>query len=498
MMKKIPVLDLMFFLTEKKNNAKHVSALMLFELPQNAPQRFIAELVAAYRRAKPVPPFNYVPQFPLIGMPRWVKAEKLDMKYHVQHVALPQGASRDAFLEFVAELHTHVLDRHHPCFRVYFIEGLPERSFAVFLKVHHAMVDGQSAIARIGASLDERPDAGKVRPFFTIGSAGTRKRATQERRNALAALKSIAIKQTLALKDLYASLLRKGIGRGAGGPGSLPFTAPRGPTNAPMEAARTIATLSLPIEEMKAVGKAFGGTLNDVAVTIVDAALNRYLQGLGTPPSKPLVAMCPLSLREAGDTEAATKVSALFVPLGKRNAAIGRRMQQVMAAIGSAKNELRGMSKDAAMLYAILAFGLSEAAGATRADAVTRPLANFVLSNVPGPRTDLYLRGAKMLGIYPISALGGGMGLNATLLSYSNSMDFGFVANGASMPDLDDLARYTRDAFEELRKEAAKRAVVPGLGASATASKKPLQRVRGSSTALSRRRIYERPRARTH
>src|SRR5215470_2848046 len=482
MTKTIPVLDLMFFLTETKNNPKHVSALMLFQLPRNADRRFIAGLVAAYRKAKPVPPFNYVPKFPLIGMPRWAEAKTLDMRYHVQHVALPEGATHHEFLEFVAELHTHVLDRGHPCFRVFFIEGLPDRTFAVFLKVHHAMVDGKSAIARVGASLAERPDARRVQPFFSVDLGGG-SRPNRQRSNALDALRSIAVKQALAVKDLYVNLLRKGVGLGTAGAGSIPFKAPRGPMNAPMQAKRALATLSLPLDEMKAVAKAFGGTLNDVAVTIVDAALNRYLQDRGEPPSRPLVAMCPLSLREAGDKEATTKISALFVPLGTARASIGARMDQVMSAIGSAKAELRRLSKDAAMLYAILAFGLSEAAGATRADKVTRPLANFVLSNVPGPRTNLYLRGAKMLGIYPVSALGGGMGLNATLLSYSNSMDFGFVANGASMPDLDDVARYARDAFEALRGEAQKRAGAWQQRASRSARPKPAARGRKSVVA---------------
>jgi WS/DGAT/MGAT family acyltransferase len=217
-----------------------------------------------------------------------------------------------------------------------------------------------------------------------------------------------------------------------------------------------VATLSLPVADMKEVGKAFGGTINDVAVTILDAALLRYLEELGQSPSKPLVVMCPVSLREAGDKEAATKISALFVPLGKRDAAIGERMRQVMAAITSAKGELQAMSKDAAMLYAVFLFGISEIAGLTGANALVRPVANFVLSNVAGPRTDLYARGAKMLGIFPISTLAAGMGLNVTLLSYSSSMDFGFVANGASMPHLDHLARMTGEAFEALKREARK------------------------------------------
>jgi WS/DGAT/MGAT family acyltransferase len=217
------------------------------------------------------------------------------------------------------------------------------------------------------------------------------------------------------------------------------------------------------------VGKAFGGTLNDVAATIVDAGLTRYLKDRSLLPREPLVAMCPLSLREAGDKEAATKVSALFVPLGQPDAAIGARMDQVMRASQSAKDELRALSKDAAMLYAILAFGLGEVVDAIGTGTMARPIANFVLSNVPGPRHDMYLRGARMIGIFPVSALGAGIGLNVTLLSYSTTMDFGFVGNGTSMPALDELARHTQAAFAALKHEAAKRHPAPSSAAKSAA-----------------------------
>ena len=455
MAKTIPMLDLMFFLTEKKNDPKHVGALSFFKLPEKAGPRFVADMVADYRKAEPVAPFNQVPKFPLIGMPRWAKVAKCDMDYHVQHLALPAGAGDEALLGLVADLHAQVLDRDQPCFRIYFIEGLPDRTFAVFSKIHHSMIDGQSAIARLAACLDESPGTRKVRPIYAI-AFDKGKRAAPARSSTLGIVKNIALKQGLAMKDLYANLLRKGLGRGKAGAGNVPFTAPRGPSTARTQASRSVATLSLPVADMKEVGKAFGGTINDVAVTILDAALLRYLEELGQSPAKPLVVMCPVSLREAGDKEAATKISALFVPLGKRDAAIGERMRQVMAAITSAKGELQAMSKDAAMLYAVFLFGISEIAGLTGANAVVRPVANFVLSNVAGPRTDLYARGAKMLGIFPISTLAAGMGLNVTLLSYSSSMDFGFVANGASMPHLDRLAAFTREAFEALKKEARK------------------------------------------
>ena len=291
---------------------------------------------------------------------------------------------------------------------------------------------------------------------------GTAPEARRARSSTAAAMKNLILKQTAAGRDLSLGLLRKQLRGSAGSDaGSTPFSAPRGPMNEPMAEKRSIALLSLPIDEMKAAGKVFGGTLNDVAVTVVDAALTRYLKqrrkATRRYSNKPLVAMCPVSLREPGDKEATTKVSAIFVPLGEPEMKIGPRMERVIASAASAKEELRKVSKDAAMMYAIAAFGLAEIAELTRLDTVVQPLANFVLSNVPGSRTERYLGRAKVLGMYPVSALGAGIGLNVTLLSYGNSMDFGFVANGASMPDMETVADYTRAAFAELCKAATQR-----------------------------------------
>lgn len=342
---------------------------------------------------------------------------------------------------------------------------MPNGQFALYLKIHHAMVDGASAVMRIAASLDESPDTTAVRPLYSVGFDGESAAATPGRRNALAALKSLAGKQAVAVKDLYATLARKAIGRRTSGAGSAPFTAPRTPMNAPLRAGRSVATLSLPLAEMKRIGHAFGGTINDVAVTLVDAALHKYLATRDAAVGEPLVALCPLSLREAGDAEATTKASTMFVPLGAPKATIGKRMETVMAATQSAKAEVLGMGRDAAMLYGLSAFGLSDLAIASGATMLARPLANFCLSNVPGPRTDLYLAGAKLRGIHPISALGAGVGLNVTLISYAGSMDFGFVANASAMPDADRLARCTREAYGALRRAATRRAKQAGTPA---------------------------------
>lgn len=446
----------MFFLTETKDSPKHVGGLMLFKLPDDAGKRFVRDLVAAYRKAAPVAPFNRIADISLTRLPRWASARGIDMKYHVQHVALPRGAGQADLLQRVGDLHAQLLDRSRPAFRVWFVEGLPDRTFALYLQIHHAMIDGVSGMARVEGSLARRPAARAIRPFYTLRFAGARRQPSAP--DVVAALKALAVRQLLAFRDLYTTLVRKGTGRTARGPGSVPFTAPRGPTNEPAAAGRSIATLVLPLDAMRTVGKAYGGTLNDVAATIVDAGLVRYLADRGHLPDEPLVAMCPVSLREAGDRDAATKVSAVFARLGAPNATIGKRMQQVVASLQSAKAELRGMSRDAATLYAVLAFGITEVIEAAGIEGVARPVASFVLSNVPGARHDLYLNGARLVGLYPISALGGGIGLNVTLVSHANAMFFGFVGNSGALPDLHRLAEHTHDAFAALKRAAARRA----------------------------------------
>ena len=196
-----------------------------------------------------------------------------------------------------------------------------------------------------------------------------------------------------------------------------------------------------------------------------------------------MVALCPVSLREAGDKEASTKASTLFARLGAPRAPIGERMRQVIAAIQSAKDELRRMSKDAATLYAIVAFGLGEVADALRAGSATRPLANFVLSNVPGSPHELDLRGARLAGIYPISALGAGIGLNITLVSHADTMNVGFVGNAAALPDFDRMAEHTRRAFAALKKSAARQAPPRAEPAGKRATKAPRPAARRPSPA---------------
>ncbi|MFO1398698.1 MAG: wax ester/triacylglycerol synthase family O-acyltransferase [Burkholderiales bacterium] len=489
MSRTIPPLDLMWLLLETANSPTHVGGLMLFDRPPRAAPTFVADLVARYRAAKPRAPFNEVPELVGAALPHWRKPATVDLEYHVQHLALPPGATEATFLRLVEDLHEPMLDRNRPLFRVWLIEGLPDGRFAMYFKAHHSIIDGVSATARIAASMSESARERLRPPMFAVEVSPSRPRHPQGLVEQVSAFNRSAMRQTSALKDVSVGLVVKTLRRllGKDDAGSQPFTAPHLATNEPVRTPRSFAMLSLPLEAMRTAGHAFGGTINDVAATIVDAGLQGYLAGIDRPAKQRLVTMLPVSLRDEGDLSAKTLASAMFVALGKPNAGVVDRMQQVMASIEVGKTELRGMSKDAAMLYAVSVLGIGTATEMSNAvGRLTGHVANFVLSNVPGSRNDLYLGGARLAAIYPISALALNVGVNVTMVSHAGTMYFGFVANAAALPDIEEAARHTEAAFAQLQ-AAAKRRPARRAAKKPGAKKPAAKKTRATKPAATRR-----------
>jgi len=183
-----------------------------------------------------------------------------------------------------------------------------------------------------------------------------------------------------------------------------------------------------------------------------------YLAARNERPRKPLVAMCPTSQRTADDIEATLKVATLFVRLGPPGAGVGRRMEAIVANTAAAKREMLEYSKEAAQDYGALAFGLSFAAHALGLRSVTQPVVNLVISNVGAvPGEPITSAAGRVVGTYPISMIAEPLGLNVTTLSCDGHMDFGILANRASVPDPDEIARYCGEAFKRLQEAARRR-----------------------------------------
>lgn len=455
MTKPIPPLDLSWLLIESPAGTTHVGAMLLFKKPAGrAP--IVREIVEAYRAHPPTPPFNYVPELLGRGGPHFREVENWDPYYHVGHLALPARASYDDLLRLVADLHEPQLDRDRPLFRCWVIDGVPDGMFAIYTKTHHSIIDGESGLKRIYEGLSTTDRRTVPTPAFALRAPEPAPHPATPLTERIADSIRGAITQVEALNQVSVSALRKVLAGlfGSHLEGSLPFAAQHAPTNVPLQIGRRFATLSLPLEEMHEVGRHFGATLNDVAVTVVDAGLHAYLRETGRAFGHPLIAMCPVSLRTDGDTAVGTRVSAMFARLGEPGASVSERIRQVVDSVATCKKELGHLSNEAAMTYAVGLVALAGLGASTHLDRVAHPACNLVVSNVAGAKETRYLNGARLLGIYPVSALAASIGLNATLASYHENMDFGFVGNSAAFDDLPQLARCTQQAYEEL-KEAA-------------------------------------------
>lgn len=455
----IPMLDLMFFLTESVENPRHVGSVLVFKRPPRGGANTAREIVAAYRASPPQPPFNRVPVFRKTGMPLWQEVDRYDPSHHVLHIALPPPGTDEQLHELIADLHAPMLERHRPGWKLYVIEGLAGGRFAIYHKVHHALVDGESGMQILRRSLAESPRDRTIRTTVGLDHPPRVRPAPHGLRETLEAEARKMARRTLMLGRSSIEIVEETLD---GLLGYTPrrkraFTAPATPMNEPIYNARAIAHTSLPLAEMKAAARANDATLNDVALTILDAAVHRYLRAMGRTPDHPLVTICPVSLHDPGAKQATTNVSAIWPPLGPVSAPILRRLETIKASTRAEKARLAGLGKDAAYAYAVMAFAISETLTIARPEALGLLPANMLISNVRGPERPLYLNGARLETFFPVSTLIAGLGLNITFMSYGRQMVFGYTANGSALPEVESMARYTVEAFAALEKATAQR-----------------------------------------
>lgn len=452
----IPLIDLAFLWIERPETPSNVGIVLLFDPPEGCTASAeVSRVMRRFGEAQPTPPFDCIPEFPALGLPRWRKIDDWDTEHHLQREMLPGPGRLDQLWKVVADLHRDPLDRARPLFRLHFIEGLAGGQFAIYVKSHHASWDGRSALPRVFSALSQEP--GRLRePFFAQPVAQSRDALGPMLPADLAAygFKSV-ITQTLAVRELFTKLAAKASHRrqnGGRASGNRPFGGPHTRFNRPVERDRSFASFSLPLEDMREIARAFDAKINDVILSVVDAGVHRYLAQHGELPAEPIVAMVPVSLREEGDEEPTTKAANMFVPLGRPRSGATRRMEEVLNATRSAKAEFESLSNEAKLDYSLLAFGLWFGSHALGMDAFTRPVINLTVSNVgglPGPR---YLGGSRLAGAYPVSMLADPVGLNVTMLSVDGRMDFGLVANRPAVPDPGLLAEHCVAAFATLKK----------------------------------------------
>ncbi|MBK5288739.1 MAG: wax ester/triacylglycerol synthase family O-acyltransferase [Acidimicrobiia bacterium] len=465
-------LDNSFLQLEGPTTYGHVASLAVFD-PATAPHPVgyheIRALVEA--RLHLVPPFRRrLVEVPLgLDHPYWIEDPDFDLDFHLRHIAVPPPGDKGQLAELAGRIAARHLDRSRPLWEMYVIEGLEGGLIAQLTKIHHACVDGVAGAEILGVLLDiepepvptpapaepwqweREPSSGEMMARGMLGAVTRPRVGMRIARQTVPALGSIM--RNFALKAPGVKHRDDVLSRPT-------VQAPKTAFNGVITPHRRFAFGSLPLSTVKTVKNATGATVNDVVMSLCAGALRRWLVEHDALPDLPLLAMVPVSIRDDREMAAGgNRISAMVAVLPTDEPDAGRRLQAMKGEMGVAKQEHGAVP--ASLLQDFAQFTPPSVLGVagrviTRSrlmDRVNLPF-NVIISNVPGPQFPLYVSGARMEGIYPISTIVDGVGLNMTMMSYNGNLDFGLVADREMVPDLWSLIGYLGEELETLEKLA--------------------------------------------
>lgn len=452
-------LDAGFLYLEDAGTPMHVGSLMLLDAPKRRGYDFHRALIdllserlpkaPALRRVLQAAPMN-------LGHPLWRDGGVVDLERHILRRKLRAPGTDKQLHALVAKLHAEQLPRDRPLWKFVVIEGHQSGTIALHTRVHHALLDGQGgvALAQVLLELEARTPA-KRKAALTVPAIAVQPAKAESARVALRAGVQQFARIFRALPETL-RLARDAAGDAAGLIGRIRdnvLLAPRTVFNAQVGAERSFSALSLPLAELKQVSRTHGVSLNDVVMALVAHALRQLLLAERTLPTKPLIAAMPVSLRESGNHDANNQVSMVQVALATEVGDDLERLRRIASATGEIRQRVTALrhlipTDFPGLAAPIWASGLSRLWARGRIAEKLPPLANLVVSNVPGPAVLLYLAGARLLHNYPVSIVTHGLGLNITVQSYNGQMEVGVITCRKAMPDAAALTRALQAALQ--------------------------------------------------
>jgi len=472
-------MDATFLYMETPTTFGHVTGLTIFERPSPHYDPYAAvyakfasmvgELEPLRRRLVQVP-FG-------LDHPYWVADPNFDVDFHIREIHLARPGMVDQLGEQVSRIVGRPMDRSRPLWEVYVIDGLHGDRWALLTKYHHATIDGASGQLMLEILTDTEPDApppgaGKSwEPEPLPGNVELVRRAVGNlATHPFAAMRLGArivrqLADTAGIDSVSSAAARAGagikaiarLGKDDGPSIRLPATpAPPTPWNKTITSHRRFAMRTTSLHNVKRLKDATGGTVNDIVMAICTGGLRQYLLAHDALPDRPLRAMVPVSIRTGEEEDPWTnRVSAIVAELPTDCADPLERVARCRQAMLDAKrlfnlvpaNELVDITRFSPPVLATAALRL--ASRLRLGDRIALPF-NLVISNVPGPRQPLYFAGAKLCHQFPVSIVTDGQGLNITVVSYLDRLDFGFIVDRELVPDVWDLADMHVDEIERL------------------------------------------------
>jgi WS/DGAT/MGAT family acyltransferase len=445
-MKLTSPMDSLFLIGESREHPLHVGGLQVFKLPQDAGPEFLRETYEAMLACGDIQPaFRKHPAMALGGITNlaWKFDDDIDLEHHVRRSALPAPARVRELLELTSRLHGTLLDRQRPLWEAHLIEGPNQGRFAMYTKVHHALLDGVAALKLMQRSLSTDPDDSEIRVPWALPPRPRQPEAV--RPTVVPRLErtvgSFGAFRPSNLAATRAALREQQL--------TLPFRAPRTMLNVPIGGARRCAAQSWSLQRINAVKTAAGATVNDVVLAMCAGALRSYLTDNNALPDTPLIAMVPVSLRAEHDSVGGNAISTVLCNLATHLDDPAARLETIHASMEENKKVLSQMPRSQSMALGMVTFTTMWLSGLRGFRAAPPPF-NICISNVPGPREPLYWNGARLEGSYPLSVAMNGQALNITLVTNAENLDFGLVGCRRSVPHLQRLLGNLEVALQDL------------------------------------------------
>lgn len=466
-MRRMSGTDSLFISGETPTWHQHIAGLVLLDAAEAPGFGFDVVLRTVSDRLALIPKLTWKLKRVPFGLDRavWIDDADFDIRRHLHHITVRAPGGPRETAAAVAPVLSRQLDRRYPMWEMWYLDGIVNGRAAVLMKFHHCLLDGGagSVLATLLLDTEREPlprETAQVPPPEPDPSA----------LRLVAEGLIPAVTAPLRAAGYAVRTIRRGVelGRHVISGGLTPdigamLRAPKTSFNARIGPMRSMAFKSVSLSDVKALRRHYDVRVNDVALALCSGALRAYLHERGELPGPSLTAGIPVSLRVEGDTTLDNQLSYLVVPLATDVADPEARLRAIVGHTASAKEIHKVMREnpvgslgDTAPPFVLGT--LLRLAYEAHVLSYVPGMMNTVVSNVPGPPMTLYMGGARLTGIFSASVLLDQMGLNITLFTFADRVDFGLHVDPDLVEDPWAIADAIYDALGELMAAA-------GLGA---------------------------------
>ncbi len=446
-------LDAVWLMMESSDTPMHVGVLAQFCKPRNAGKQYLREWVDAQRNDDDaIAPWNLrlSDPHPVLAAPRLFPERNLDMEYHLRHIALPEPGGQRELGAVVSRLHSQPLDRYKPLWELHLIEGLARDRFALYVKIHHALIDNVNAIPLVTSWLSESVRARKNTPLWqqSITVSPETQEATQA---SLLEVWDKPLATAASIGKASSGFFRDAFKAGSQRRFLTPFGTPRSTLNRRINAQRRFATWQFARSRIDFLADASDSTVNEILAYLCGSSLRRFFKEYNALPEESLIGAIPVSLAERSDALPGNAIAGLRVALGTHIGDPLTRLEAVKASVQEVARDRASLPADSVAPYVLMRATPTFASQTPGLGRFVPPLFNLSLSTTDAAATPLYLRGARLESIYSLNLLMQYSALSIDCVSYAGTYNIGFTGARDTLPHLQRLAVYLGLAADELQ-----------------------------------------------